>query len=129
MKFPIYDYLDADGANEIKKWTEGLQSKERGKLKEKIDKLAMHGEELYPQILTDSGVTGIQKLRVQGSVKLRPLLCRGPMLPKEEYTFLLGAKEIGGRFSPKDAPETASKNKKIVAANAATRRGKHERVS
>ena len=39
MVFALYDYVSESGTNEFKDWTEGLQSKERAKLNEKLDKL------------------------------------------------------------------------------------------
>lgn len=128
MAFTLYDYLSESGANEFKEWTEGLQSKERAKLNEKIDKLQEHGDALYPHMLTGTSVAGIQKLRVQGGVKLRPLLCKGPIDVESEYTLLMGAKEVGNKWVPKKAPETASGRKAEVAANPARRRKLHERV-
>jgi hypothetical protein len=129
MKYALYDFLDANSVNIIKKWAAGLQKAERGKLREKIDKLAMHGDALHPHMLSDTAVPGIQKLRVQGGVKLRPLLCKGPVEVASEYTLLLGAKEVGSKWSPKDAPNTANHNKKAVAADTTSRRSKHERFS
>lgn len=129
MKFEIYDYVDTGGTNEFKSWTEGLQKSERGKLREKIDKLRMHGDDLFPHMLTDSGVPGIHKLRVQGKVKLRPLLCKGPIGIDIEYTMLFGAKEIGDKWSPKSAPDIANTKKKEVAADPTSRRIAHEKVS
>ena len=129
MKYALYDFLDSNSVNMIKQWADGLQKAERGKLREKIDKLAMHGDALHPHMLSDSGVAGIQKLRVQGGVKLRPLLCKGPVALHTEYTLLMGAKEIGSKWSPKDAPSTANQNKKAVALDAIARRKKHERIS
>lgn len=129
MAFVLYNYLSATGTNEFKEWTEGLQSKERGKLNEKIDKLEQHGDALYPHMLAGTSVAGIQKLRVQGPVKLRPLLCKGPVSVATEYTLLMGAKEVGNKWTPKKAPEQADAKKSDVATSPATRRKLHERVS
>lgn len=128
MPFTLYDYLDASGVNEFKEWTNQLQSKERGKLNEKIDKLSEHGDTLYPHMLTGTPVAGIQKLRVQGRVKLRPLLCKGPVKIDKEYTLLMGAKEVGSKWVPSKAPEKADAIRSVVAANPTTRRTFHERV-
>lgn len=129
MKFAIYDYVDSNGVNQFKKWAEGLEKDQRGKLLQKIHSLSLQGEDLYPSMLTDSGLPGIKKLRVQGPVKLRPLLCRGPVDNSAEYTLLLGAKEVGSKWVPKEAPSIANENKKAVTADAVGRRIKHERLS
>lgn len=128
MAFTLYDFLSESGNNEFKEWTENLQSKERAKLNEKLDKLQEHGDTLYPLMLTGTDVAGIQKLRVQGGVKLRPLLCKGPVDIASEYTLLMGAKEIGDKWVPKDAPKKANDKKAEVAANPLGRRKLHERV-
>lgn len=128
MAFTLYDYFSESGVNEFKEWAEGLQSKERAKLNEKLDKLQEHGDTLYPHMLTGTSVAGIQKLRVQGGVKLRPLLRKGPVDMASEYTLLMGAKEVGNKWVPKNAPKTASDRKAEVAANPVGRRKLHERV-
>jgi len=128
MVFALYDYVSESGTNEFKDWTEGLQSKERAKLNEKLDKLQEHGDALYPHMLTGTDVAGIQKLRVQGGVKLRPLLCKGPVAIAAEYTLLMGAKEVGSKWVPKSAPKTANDRKSAVSVSPATRRKPHERV-
>lgn len=127
--FPIYDYVDAHGRNEFKDWSSKLQKPERAKLNESIDKLMLYGEGLYPQLPTDSEVPGILKLRITAAkVQLRPLLCRGPVNPGREFTFLLGAKEKDSKWSPKNAPATAEQNKLRITANSDTRRTEHEKV-
>lgn len=130
MTFELYDYLSEDGTNEFKAWTEGLQKTQRAKLNEKLDKLAEYGDELYPQLLTDSSETGIQKLRIKaGNVQLRPLLCRGPIATHEEYTLLMGAKEVGSNWEPSGAPAKAKQRKAAVVSSPETRRKTHERIT
>lgn len=126
MTYNLYDYVSLSGRNEFKKWTHSLQSGQRGKLAEKLDKLAQHGDDLYPQMLSGTPVPGIQKLRVHGNVQLRPLLCNGPIFNDKEYTLLMGAKEVGGIFVPTDAPNTAKNRKDQVIFDHDSRRIKHE---
>lgn len=127
MAFEIYDYVDAAGHNLIAEWSKEQQKVQRAKLNAKIDMLNLYGEELFPEVLTDSPIRGIRKIRVKGNVQLRPLLCRGPH-GDTEYTLLMGAKEVGDKFDPKDAPQTADVRKAIVAGDK-NRRCKHERVA
>lgn len=129
MTFKLFNYINDGGENEFKTWTAGLEKIQRAKLNEKIDKLHLHGDALHPHMLSDTEVPGIQKLRVQGGVKLRPLLCKGPVLIKSEYTFLKGAKEIGSKWSPKNAPRTADSHKIEVANNPVHRRKDHENIN
>jgi len=128
MPFLIYDYVNDHNQNEIKDWTSGLEKPQRGKLNEKLDKLALYGDELHPEMLTGTGVPGIKKLRGRGNVQLRPLLCNGPVNVKQEYTLLKGAKEVGNKWEPKGAPSTAKRNKEEVIKGPIKRRTKHERV-
>lgn len=125
----LYDYVNAQGENELKKWAEGLQKVQRAKLNEKLDKLQLYGDGLHPHMLTDTGTPGIQKLRVKGNVQLRPLLCKGPVQVNSEYTLLMGAKEVGGKWVPREAPRTADALKQAVIADPLGRRKDHERVS
>ena len=55
MSFLIYDYVNHHGQNEFKKWTVRLQKVQRGKLNEKIDKLELYGDALYPDYLRQLG--------------------------------------------------------------------------
>lgn len=129
MTFLLFDYLNIKGLNEFKGWSSKLQKNQKAKLDEKLTKLELYGQSLYPQLLTDSPVPGIQKLRITaGNVQLRPLLCRGPINIRQEYTLLMGAKEIGSEWSPKDAPKTANSKRQLVITSPSTGRIKHERV-
>lgn len=127
MAYNLYDYLDASGDNDFRAWTAGCQPVERAKLNSRIDMLTVHGEGLFPQILTNSGVPGILKIRCHGNTQLRPLLCRGPHDADVEFTFLLGAKEKGSKWVPKDAPTIADGRKEEVLKDI-KRRCRHERV-
>lgn len=128
MAYELYDYLDAAGVNVIAEWSRELQKPQRAKLNSKIDMLKLHGENLFPELLTNTPTAGIRKLRIKvGNVQLRPLLCRGPH-GEAEYTFLAGAKEVGGDFEPKDAVDTADARKSTIARDA-NRRCKHERIA
>ncbi len=66
----------------------------------------------------------IYKLQIGGKVRLRPLLCRGPMGADDKgrvLTFLKGAKEVGDRFRPRNAPQKAVSRRADLLAGAATR--------
>lgn len=128
MPFQLYDYVNHHGQNEFKDWTENLQKPHRAKLNEKLDKLALYGDTLYPHMLTDTDIPGIQKLRSKGNVQLRPLLCRGPVKIKHEYTLLMGAKEVGSKWQPKEAPSLAKGKKNEVIGDPSNRRTEHETV-
>lgn len=129
MLFPLYDYVNIQGRNEFKVWSSRLQKTELAKLNERINKLEIYGESLYPDLPTDSEIPGILKIRITAArVQLRPLLCRGPVNVGKEYTFLFGAKEKGSKWLPPNAPATAQQNRTIITASPQARRTKHERV-
>ena len=112
----------------MKSWSSRLQKKERAKLNSKIDALSIHGADLIPGILSPTGVPSIFKLKVQGLVKLRPMLCEGPGRSESAFTFLLGAKEISWKYEPADAPSTAAELRDDLLEHP-DRRIEHERVS
>lgn len=128
MPFLIYDFVNSNGQNEFKKWTVELQKKQRIKLNEKLDKLEIYGAALYPHMLSGTSVAGIQKLRVRGNVELRPLLCHGPVDVKNEFTLLMGAKEVEDELVPKNAASIADSKKSEVIKEPTKRRTEHEKV-
>ena len=128
MKYALFDYLTDKGINDFKTWTEKLQKTQRAKLNVRLDMLEHKGPELFPQILTGTNTAGIQKLRVPGKIQLRPMLCKGPINVKTEFTLLIGAIEKQGKLQPKKADQIADDRKKDVSKDN-TRRIKHERIS
>lgn len=128
MSYQLFDYVNPQGVNEFKEWTEALEKPQRAKLNEKLDKLEIYGDALYPEMLTGTPVAGISKLRIKGNVQLRPLLCKGPVVINTEYTLLMGAKEVGSKWVPKAAPETANSKKQLVIIEPANRRVNHEKI-
>jgi hypothetical protein len=128
MPYTLFDYVDTAGRNAIKTWTERLQTTDRAKLDERLDKLQKHGDELVPRMLTGTSVAGIQKLRIQGRVQLRPMLCKGPISVTTEYTLLAGATEVGSRLKPNGVEQTALTRKREVIGAPLIRRKSHERV-
>jgi hypothetical protein len=126
MPYQLYDYVLSNGTNDILEWARSLQPAERGKLNNKLDMLAIHGPHLRPHVLAGTDAPGIQKVRVRGSVELRPLLCEGPVSVNIEFTLLAGAKEIGSVLRPKGVLEVAMNRKAEVLADP-TRRKKHVR--
>ena len=126
MDFSLYDYVNAQGENEIKKWLDSLEKVERAKIDQRLDMLEEHGEVLFPQILSGTDEKSILKLRVHGKVQLRPLLCRGPVSNAAEFTLLCGAKEVGWKLTPKGVLVEAVDRRHIVINAPTTRRKIHE---
>ena len=127
-QWALYDYLDANGNNIIKEWAEGLQKRHRIKLNQKPDMLEQYGPNLPPQLLAGPIAEHIYKLKVKGDVQLRPLLCKGPIDNEQEYTLLVGAKEIQSKLNPPDAVERAIEHRQAIVDDI-LRRCKHERVN
>lgn len=127
MRFLIFDYVSAAGINEFNRWATQLEVAQKAKLKEKIDKLRQHGDDLHPHMLSGTDTPGILKLRVHGNVQLRPLLCKGPVFIQDEYTMLMGAIEVGGKWVPRDAPAVAKARRDEVLLTPKTRRTRHEK--
>jgi hypothetical protein len=113
----VWHYKDAAGQDVIKLWADGVPKPQRIKLQAKIDMLIEHGSTLPPQLLADTGVPGIKKIKVQGNPKLRPLLCMTTENP-EEYVLLVGAYEISWEYVPKDALTMATERREEVLKDA-----------
>src|SRR5580700_1618306 len=128
MKSSTYDYVHPVEGNLMKSWSLGLQKKERAKLNSKIDALSMHGADLIPGILAPTGTPNIFKLKAQGQVKLRPMVCESPGVGEAAFTFLLGAKEISWDYDPRDAPNLAADIRNDLREHP-ERRVEHERVN
>jgi len=127
--FTLYDYVDAFGRNSFKEWTKTLQKDELAKLNQKLDMLRREPE-LPPQLLAGP-LEGkpIYKLRINGRVALRPMLCKGPISNNSEFTLLMGAAERDRVLIPEDAIDQAADRRTEVIANPKRRRTPHERVS
>lgn len=129
MVYTVYDHVDVKGTNTFKAWTLALQKVERAKLNNKLDMLATAGANLPPGLLSDTGSKHIKKIRINGAVALRPMLCHGPVNHAGECTLLLGAIEKDRKLIPGNAYAIAEALRQQVAANPAARRKHHERVA
>lgn len=125
----IWHYIDENGVDAIKAWVVAVPKRQRIKLQQKIDMLASFGSSLPPQLLADTGVRHIKKLKIQGNPKLRPLLCKlAATNDAEEFVLLVGAFEIDWEFDPPDALTIAVFRREEVI-NHAERRTKHTRLT
>ena len=127
MSFKLYDYVDGRGINVIADWTRGLQKPQRASLNVKLDLLASQGRDLPPKLLSDTPSPHIKKIRINGSVALRPMLCKGPINNDDEFTLLVGAIEKDRKFVPPNALPTAIARRTEVSIDP-TRRCQHEHV-
>ena len=127
----LWDFLSPRKENLILRWTRQnrLYERDRAKLNQKLDRL----QQLDFNLATRTGMLigplhgqeHIFKLVVNGNVKMRPLLCKGPINERSEYTLLLGVVQRDGRFPP-DAAQKAESNRGAVLKDP-ERRQLHER--
>ena len=126
----LWDFLDERNKNVILQWVtdDKLTTRDRAKLNQKISRLAQmdYGLAINTKLLAGPIYGHVYKLRVKGSVQLRPILCRGPIANDEEYTFLVGAVETGGKL-PVGSKEKAEARRSMVL-NDANRRCQHKRI-
>ena len=127
MAWEIYDYIDSHGNNDVQRWFQKLQTRDRARLNSKLDMLMRTGPDLAPRLLSDTTDRSIKKIRVNGNVALRPMLCRGPINNDLEYTLLIGATEKDRKRKPRNAIEQAGERRTIII-NDPTRRINQERV-
>jgi hypothetical protein len=129
MTWTLYDYVDAHGNNDFEAWSRSLQKQELAKLNARLKVLEDNGPALAPQMLAGplSGYPHIYKLKMNGKIALRPLLCKGPISNETEYTLLKGAFEVGNKWQPASAPSEAVTRRAIVIADP-KRRTAHVKV-
>ncbi len=126
----LYDYVDQRNVNHIEQWTKGLEKKYRAMLHRKLKALEDETEQgLLPKLFDGplKGYPHIYKLKIGGKVKLRPLLCKGPIDNDDELTLLIGATERGWQYNPKNAPAIAEERRKEIL-NDNERRCNHVKV-
>lgn len=125
----LYDYINHDGYNPFKEWSQSLEKTMLAKLNQKIDMLELHGANLPPGLFSDSNLRHIKKFRINGKIAIRPLLCRGPIdMRGEEFTLLAGATEKDRKLLPGGILETADNRRQQIISDP-RRRTKHERIS
>lgn len=130
MAWNLFDYVDHHGRNDFKDWSEGLQESERAKLNRRLKALEANGPALLPQMLAGplKGYPHIYKLKMNGRIALRPLLCKGPINNDVEFTLLKGAFEVGNAWQPPTAPSEAVTRRDEVIADSKNRRVQHVKV-
>ena len=124
----FYDYVGADGTNEVHAWVWGLSAKARAKINTRVSTL----EQLpraqwinYVGPLTGDHWNGIFEIRARlGDVQYRPLFCFGPA--NEAATILMGAREVGNRIEPRSAPGTCQTRKTEVMGGGHAERHRYD---
>jgi hypothetical protein len=126
-KWKIFDYYDHRDKNLIEDWMKNaLQVPERARMTRKLDALRDNGPNLSSDLLSDTPSTHIKKIRLNGRVAPRLLLCRGPVnMAEQEFTLLFGCTERDRAFVPPNAIATALENRGFVLADPTHRRKPH----
>jgi hypothetical protein len=129
MPWTLYDYRDRRGRNPVLEWCLRLQKPDLARMNFKMDVLAEKGKDLCPNFLAGPlrGSPHLYKIRINGKVAPRLLLCKGPINMETEYTFLLGEFERDDEL-PEGMLETAEAYRQEIIANPNERRRPHERA-
>lgn len=125
----LFDYVvEPLGRSPFRTWWKGLQKAQRGQLLGMIDLLRMADADLAQGLIDGTAESGVFKLKVGGKVRLRPLLCRGPVDASQEVTFLLGATERDFQLVPRGAEAKAAEYRDNLRADPRLRET-HERIT
>lgn len=97
-------------------------------MNQRIDLLREKGKDFCPGLAGPlHGSPHLYKIKINGSVAARLLLCKGPISMEAEFTFLLGAFETDDELS-KGILETAESYRQAIILNPGQWRGPHERA-
>jgi len=118
MTWLFFEFVDHGGRRELQTWVGNMQprvAKEvAATMKAKLEiarKLPLLRFPLFAQL---AGEEGIIEMRFKAAgTQWRPLGCYGPG-DQMSFTFLVGAKEVGGAFVPRSAPGSAGDRRGIL---------------
>lgn len=128
MAWVLYDYRDQRGTNPVREWCEQLQKTDLARMNQRIDLLGEKGKDFCPGLAGPlHGSPHLYKIKINGSVAARLLICKGPMSMETEYTLLLGAFEKDDEL-PEGTLNTAESYRQAIILNPRDRRGQHERA-
>lgn len=129
-RYALWDFITERGRSILAEWVKDdrLSSRDKAILNGRIDKLAKidFDQAIGTKLLNGPIYKHVYKMKLKGDVMLRPMLCRGPVDIEAEYTFLLGAVEIGGKL-PKGSKEKAEQNRGTILDDHSRRR-EHEKL-
>ena len=127
----LWTFVSMTGRDVLGEWASSIRMPKatRAKLDQALDRLgqlpfekAIHTHLLAPV----ARERHIYKLRVNGHVAVRIMLCRGPLRAEDAYTLLVGAVERDGRLDPPDAPRKAANRLEEVLRHPSERRKLYE---
>src|SRR5688572_20509808 len=107
----VFEYLDRRGVGVYTDWYHQRQKRQRAALDAKLDAVRKAGEaggvnrgELPPNMFRGPVKYGREffantyKFTVNCDGALRPLACKGPIDPNNEWTILVPVIEVGGKY-------------------------------
>jgi hypothetical protein len=124
----VYCFVSKRGQNVIREWLDELKvgAAQRAEFQLKLTLLENGGPDTVPGFITETPVAkNIYKAKIKGNkgwIQLRPMLCKGPLLLDQEFTFLLGVVEKDRVLIPKDWERRAQTNREIVVGDPKRRR-------
>jgi hypothetical protein len=128
MPWLLYDYRDKRNCNPIRDWCAALQKPDLARINQRMDILGEKGKDFCPGLAGPlHGSPHLYKIKINGRVAARMILCKGPIDMEGEYTFLLGAFERDDAL-PEGTLETAEQLREEVILNPTQRRMRHERA-
>jgi hypothetical protein len=128
MPWKLYDYRDRRGQNSVLAWCIRLEKKDLARMNQRIDLLEEKGKDLCPGLAGPlHGSPHLYKIKVNGNVAPRLLLCKGPIDMEAEYTFLLGEFERDDEL-PAGTLERAEALRQQIIEDPNERRRPHERA-
>jgi hypothetical protein len=128
MAWALYDYRDHRGENPVRKWCERLQKQDLARMNQRIDILAAKGKDFCPGLAGPlHGSPHLYKIKINGQVAARLILCKGPIDMEIEYTLLLGAFERDDEL-PEGTLEAAESYRQEIISDPNNRRRLHERA-
>jgi hypothetical protein len=126
----LWTFVPPNGRDALAEWAHHvrLPIRERTLVDQKLHVLRSMPFEIVrnTKLLAGPIAPHIYKLRVNASLAVRIMLCRGPMPNEVCYTLLVGAIERGGKLDPHDAPARACDCRAQVLSAAAQRRKAYE---
>lgn len=120
----LYEYVNRRGRGVFTEWRRSLQTAQQAQLDQKLDQLGQVDDpEILPDILAGTREEKhIFKLKLGGKVRLRPMVCRGPLDQKREITLLYPAYERDWHYDPPNAPARAEQRRQEILADPSRRR-------
>jgi hypothetical protein len=103
----------SESGGEFENWVNSLPPADQAKIDVFIGRLRLMKTWSPKLVFPLTGYRKIYELKIHGpGVQYRPLGCYGP--GRNEFTLLIGAKEVGSKFEPKDAPNKAVERQKLI---------------